>query len=97
MVETQTGQSQDLEQKRNARRVRRGLVVSDKRDKTIKVEVTYVAKDRRYGKYLRKRTVLHVHDQRNEANAGDLVDVMESRPISKTKHWRLVSVVKRGA
>lgn len=97
MVETQTGQSQDLEQKRNARRVRRGLVVSDKRDKTIKVEVTYVAKDRRYGKYLRKRTVLHVHDQRNEANAGDLVDVMESRPISKTKHWRLVCVVKRGA
>lgn len=97
MVETQTGQSQDLEQKRNARRVRRGLVVSDKRDKTIKVEVTYVAKDRRYGKYLRKRTVLHVHDQRNEANAGDLVDVMESKPISKTKHWRLVCVVKRGA
>ena len=71
-------------------------MVSDKRDKTIKVEVTYVAKDRRYGKYLRKRTVLHAHDQRNEANAGDLVDVMESRPISKTKHWRLVRVVKRG-
>jgi small subunit ribosomal protein S17 len=95
MAEAETGRTESSPKSRNIRRVRQGTVVSDRRDKTIKVEATYLAKHRVYGKYLRKRTVLHAHDQRNEANLGDIVDIMECRPISKTKQWRLVRIVKR--
>ena len=95
MAESQITQKQSSQKLRGNRRVRQGLVVSDKRDKTIKVQVTYLAKHKRYGKYLRKRTVLHAHDANNEANTGDLVEVMESRPVSKSKQWRLVRIIKR--
>jgi small subunit ribosomal protein S17 len=83
------------EQSRNVRRSDEGIVLSASRDKTIKVGVEYMAKHERYGKYLRKRIVLHVHDENNEAKVGDRVEIMECRPISKTKSWRLVKVVKR--
>ena len=73
-----------------------GLVVSDKRDKTITVKVEYLVRHAKYGKYLRRRTVLHVHDRKNEAVVGDMVEIGECRPISKTKHWRLLRVLSRG-
>lgn len=72
-----------------------GVVESDKRDKTRKVVIRYQAKHPKYGKYVGKRTVFHVHDERNESAAGDIVEIAECRPISKTKSWRLVRVVEK--
>jgi len=74
-----------------------GVVESDKRDKTRRVTVQFQAKHPIYGKYLRKRTVLHVHDEENESRLGDRVEVAPCRPISKTKAWRLVRVVERAS
>ncbi|MEY3143972.1 MAG: 30S ribosomal protein S17 [bacterium] len=72
-----------------------GVVESDKRNKTRKVVIAYSGKHAKYGKYLRKRTVLQVHDEKNESRLGDRVEVAECRPISKTKSWVLVRVVER--
>jgi len=72
-----------------------GVVESDKRDKTRKVVVNYLAKHPKYGKYLRKRTVLHVHDEKNESHVGDRVEVVQCRPISKTKSWKVLRVITR--
>lgn len=72
-----------------------GVVESDKRDKTRKVVVRYLAKHPKYGKYMRRRTVLHVHDENNESRLGDTVEVEATRPISKTKFWKLVRVVEK--
>jgi small subunit ribosomal protein S17 len=80
---------------RGRRPTRIGVVTSDVRDKTIRVEVAYSMRHPKYGKYLRRRTVLHAHDEKNEARRGDTVEVMECRPISKTKTWRLVRIVQR--
>ena len=74
-----------------------GVVASDRRDKTIKVVVNYLTKHPKYGKYLRRRTTLHAHDPNNEAHVGDTVELMACRPISKTKTWRLVRVIRPGA
>lgn len=74
--------------------VKLGRVVSDKRDKTRRVVVTYLQKVRKYEKYVRKRSAYHVHDPANESKEGDLVEIAECRPISKTKSWRLVRVVE---
>jgi len=71
------------------------MVVSDQRDKTIKVVIETPVKHPRYGKYIRRKTVCHAHDERNEAQVGDTVELMESRPYSKTKHWRLVRIVTK--
>jgi small subunit ribosomal protein S17 len=76
-----------------AKGARIGVVESDKRDKTRKVVVEFLAKHPKYGKYLRKRTVLHVHDEDNESKLGDRVEVAPCRPISKTKAWKLLRVV----
>lgn len=73
-----------------------GVVESDARDKSRKVVVAFKAKHPKYGKYVRKRTVLQVHDEANESRLGDTVEVEECRPISKTKSWRLVRIVQRG-
>lgn len=73
-----------------------GVVESDARDKTRKVVINYLAKHPKYGKYVRRRTVLHVHDEGNESHRGDRVEVAPCRPISKTKRWRLVRVVEKG-
>ena len=83
--------------RRGPRQTRRGVVASDKADKTIRVVVDYRTRHALYGKYVRHRTVLHAHDERNEAKVGDRVEVMSCRPISKTKCWRLVRVVTPGA
>jgi small subunit ribosomal protein S17 len=72
---------------------RMGVVTTDKRDKTRKVVVEFQARHPKYGKYVKKRTVLHVHDETNESKVGDRVLVSECRPISKTKSWRLVRVL----
>jgi small subunit ribosomal protein S17 len=74
-----------------------GVVESDKRSKTRKVVIAYSGKHPKYGKYLRKRTVLQVHDEKNESRLGDRVEVAECRPISKTKSWVLVRIVERAA
>ena len=76
-------------------RVTRGVVASDKGDKTIKVVVAFQTRHPKYGKYLKRRTTLHAHDEKNEAKEGDTVDIAECRPISKTKHHRLLRVVER--
>ena len=68
-------------------------VVSKSGDKSIKVVINYKVKHPKYGKYIRKRTILGVHDENNKANIGDLVEVAECRPISKSKNWRLVGIV----
>ncbi|MEM1423644.1 MAG: 30S ribosomal protein S17 [Planctomycetota bacterium] len=70
-----------------------GVVTSDTRDKTRRVEVQFLARHPKYGKYLRKRTVLQVHDADNASKAGDKVEVAPCRPVSKTKSWELVRVV----
>lgn len=80
---------------RGQRRVEVGVVTSDKMNKTRRVEIPRLVKHVRYGKYIRRRTVCHVHDENNDSHLGDTVEIMESRPLSKTKHWRLVRVVTR--
>jgi small subunit ribosomal protein S17 len=73
-----------------------GVVASDKGEKTIKVVVNYQTRHAKYGKYLKRRTVLHAHDEKNEAKEGDTVQIAECRPMSKTKHHRLLRIVTRG-
>ncbi len=76
-------------------RIRQGVVVSDKADKTITVRIDVARPHRTYGKIVRSSSTLHAHDEANDANAGDTVRVVESRPLSRTKRWRLVEVVER--
>ncbi|MDX6665032.1 MAG: small subunit ribosomal protein [Solirubrobacteraceae bacterium] len=76
-------------------KVRQGLVVSDKADKTITVRVDSARRHRRYEKVVRSSSTLHAHDEANDANEGDLVQIMESRPLSRLKRWRLVEVLER--
>src|SRR4051794_13487235 len=76
-------------------KVRQGKVVSAKADKTIVVRVDVTRRHRMYKKIIRESTTLHAHDERNDANEGDLVRVMETRPMSKTKRWRLTDVLER--
>jgi small subunit ribosomal protein S17 len=73
----------------------RGVVASDKGNKTIKVVVEYQQRHPKYGKYLQRRTVLHAHDEKNEAKEGDLVELCECRPLSRTKHHRLLKIIER--
>lgn len=73
----------------------RGIVASDKGNKTIKVVVEYQTRHPKYGKYLKRRSVLHAHDETNDAKEGDTVEITECRPLSKTKHHRLLRVVER--
>ncbi len=72
-----------------------GVVASDKGDKTIRVQVNYQTKHPKYGKYLKRRTTLHAHDEKNEAREGDTVEIAECRPLSKTKHHRLLRIVQK--
>ncbi len=80
---------------RNLRKTRVGIVSSNKMDKTIVVKVERKIKHPLYGKFLKKTTSFHAHDEKNECNIGDTVKIMESRPMSKTKRWRLVEVVEK--
>ena len=71
------------------------MVTSDKMNKTRRVEIPRLVKHARYGKIIRRRTICHVHDEQNESRLGDTVEIMESRPLSKTKNWRLLRVVAK--
>ena len=79
----------------NAPKVRQGVVVSDKGDKSITVRIEIARRHRTYEKIVRRSRTLHAHDERNEAGEGDVVRVVETRPLSKTKRWRLVDVVEK--
>ena len=80
---------------RGYRKVRRGYVVSDKMDKTVVVEVEDRVKHPLYGKVLRRTTKVKVHDEQNAAGIGDRVLVMETRPLSATKRWRIVEILEK--
>ena len=77
------------------KRVEIGIVTGDKTAKTRRVEIPRLVKHPRYGKYVRRKTVCHVHDEKNESGLGDKVEIIESRPMSKTKRWSLVRVVEK--
>jgi small subunit ribosomal protein S17 len=83
------------ERESNAAKVRQGIVVSSKGDKSITVRIDIARRHRAYEKIVRSSTKLHAHDERNEAGEGDVVRVIETRPLSKTKRWRLVDVVEK--
>ncbi len=87
--------SEAAAQERNNRRVVQGIVRSTKMQKTISVETETLRKHPKYGKFVRHYTVMKAHDEKGEAKEGDLVEVMETRPLSKTKRYRLVRVVRR--
>jgi len=76
-------------------KVRRGVVTSDKADKSITVRIDEARRHRRYQKVIRSTSTLHAHDERNEAHEGDTVQVVETRPMSRTKRWRLLEVLER--
>lgn len=80
---------------RNERKARVGLVSSNKMDKTITVAIERKVKHPMYGKFVKKTTKLHAHDEKNECGIGDTVKIMETRPLSKTKCWRLVEVIEK--
>lgn len=82
-------------EERNLRKTRTGIVTSNKMDKTITVAVERKVKHPIYGKFIKKTTKLHAHDGKNECSEGDIVKIMETRPLSKTKRWRLVEVVEK--
>jgi small subunit ribosomal protein S17 len=82
-------------QERNSRKVREGLVVSDKMDKTVVVAVEDRVKHALYGKVLRRTSKLKAHDEQNDCGVGDRVLIMETRPLSATKRWRVVQVLER--
>jgi small subunit ribosomal protein S17 len=86
---------QSVAPERNTRKVREGLVVSDKMDKTVVVEVENRVKHAVYGKVMRRTSRLKAHDELNDAHQGDRVQIMETRPLSATKRWRVVEILER--
>ncbi|HEX4849258.1 MAG TPA: 30S ribosomal protein S17 [Puia sp.] len=80
---------------RNLRKTRIGVVSSNKMNKTITVAVERKVKHPIYGKFLKKTSSFHAHDEKNECSIGDVVKIMESRPLSKTKRWRLIEIVEK--
>jgi len=84
-----------MEQKKEIK-TKHGVVISKSGNKSVRVQIDYTIKHPRYGKYIKRRTKLGVHDESNTAGVGDVVEIAECRPISKTKSWRLVRVVEKG-
>lgn len=80
---------------RGQRRIVTGIVTRDKNAKTRRVEIERLVRHPQYGKYIKQRTICYAHDEKNESHLGDTVEIMESRPMSRTKRWRLVRVVTR--
>ncbi|HNQ22768.1 MAG TPA: 30S ribosomal protein S17 [Phycisphaerae bacterium] len=93
MTQTEVTQARGATRGRLVRRT--GTVVSAGRQKTIKIRCDYLAMAPKYGKYVRRRTTLHAHDEKNEAKVGDVVEVAACRRLSKTKAWRLLRIVRR--
>ncbi len=87
--------TQPRERAPGVQKTRQGVVVSDRAEKTITVRIDTARRHRRYGKIVRTSQTLHAHDERNDAHVGDTVVVRESRPLSRTKRWRLVDVIVR--
>jgi small subunit ribosomal protein S17 len=85
----------NLQETRNLRKTRIGIVTSNKMDKTITVAVERKVKHPIYGKFVKKTTRFHAHDDKNECSIGDTVRIMETRPLSKTKRWRLSEVIEK--
>ena len=81
---------------RSTRKTEIGVVTTDRMDKTRRVEVERLVAHPKYGKLLKRRTVCHVHDEKNETHVGDIVEIMETRPLSKLKRWRMVKIVRAG-
>jgi small subunit ribosomal protein S17 len=94
MADTHTATS-ETEAQRVPLRTIQGVVASDKADKTIKVVVAYQTRHAKYGKFLKRRTVMHAHDEKNDAKEGDTVEIAECRPLSRTKHFRLIKIIER--
>ena len=84
-----------MTEKRRQRRATTGVVEGVPRDKTIAVRTVRLVQHPKYRRYVRRATVYKVHDEKHEAMPGDIVEIMETRPLSKTKHWRLVRIVNR--
>jgi len=84
-----------METTRNLRKERTGVVVSEKMDKTIVVSVVSREKHPMYGKFMKKTKKFYAHDEKNDVHEGDTVRIMETRPLSKTKRWRLVEIIER--
>jgi small subunit ribosomal protein S17 len=84
-----------MEEQRKQRRTVRGVVISRSGDKSIRIEMKYRVKHPVYGKFIRKSIKLCVHDEKNQAGVGDQVEVIECRPMSKTKSWRLLEIVQK--
>ena len=80
---------------RNLRKTRQGVVISDKMEKSIVVAAKFKEKHPLYGKFVQKTKKYHAHDEKNEAHVGDTVLIMETRQLSKTKRWRLVSIIEK--
>jgi len=95
MATEQTQATAGTADERNRRKERIGLVVSNKMDKTITVLVERRIKHAIYGKFMKKSTKFHAHDEKNECGIGDTVKIMETRPLSKLKRWRLVEIVEK--
>src|SRR5262249_28882622 len=92
---TATPQTQTQTQTRGRRKLRLGTVISDKMDKTVIVQVGSSKAHRLYRKTVRQRTRFKVHDEKNEAGVGDLVRIVETRPMSKEKRWRIQEIVEK--
>ena len=95
MAETTTVETEVATEERNRRRILRGLVSSDKMEKTIVVTVTTTKQHPLYGRTMKRSKKFKAHDEHDEAGIGDAVEIMECRPISKEKSWRLIRVVEK--
>ena len=95
MTENVKDETVSTTQARGRRKTREGLVLSDKMDKTVVVEVEDRVKHALYGKVMRQTSRLKVHDEQNECGVGDRVQIMETRPLSATKRWRVVEVLEK--
>ena len=84
-----------MSEERNMRKTRTGIVVSDKMDKTVVVAIKDNVRHPLYGKIIKRTSKIHAHDEKNECGIGDRVSVMETRPLSKTKRWRVVEVSEK--
>jgi len=96
MAETEiTTPPAESAEERNLRKTRIGVVTSNKMTKTITVAVERKVKHPIYGKFVKKTSKFHAHDEKNEGSIGDVVRIMETRPLSKTKRWRLVEILEK--
>ena len=84
-----------MTEERTLRKVRVGMVVSDKMDKTVVVAIEDNVKHPVYGKIIKRTLKVHAHDENNECGIGDIVSIMETRPLSKTKRWRVLSIIEK--